>query len=50
MSVRTAILEGRVKQFVKSESGNLAFMLEDNQGNVHYCFSVDWFLSFRQQI
>ena len=40
MSVRTAILEGRVKQFVKSESGNLAFMLEDNQGNVHYCFSA----------
>ncbi len=40
MSVPTAILEGRVKQFVKSESGNLAFMLEDNQGNVHYCFSA----------
>ena len=40
MSVRTAILEGRVKQFVKSESNNLAFMLEDNQGNVHYCFSA----------
>lgn len=40
MSVRTAVLEGRVKQFVKSESGNLAFMLEDNQGNVHYCFST----------
>ena len=40
MSVRTAVLEGRVKQFVKSESGNLAFMLEDNQGNVHYCFSA----------
>jgi len=40
MSVRTAVLEGRVKQFVKSESGNLAFMLEDNQGNVQYCFSA----------
>ena len=40
MSVRITILEGRVKQFVKSESGNLAFMLEDNQGNVHYCFSA----------
>ena len=40
MSVHTAVLEGRIKQFVKSESGNLAFMLEDNQGNVHYCFSA----------
>ncbi|TKJ22927.1 MAG: hypothetical protein CEE42_12455 [Promethearchaeota archaeon Loki_b31] len=40
MSIRTAVLEGRVKQFVRSESGNLAFMLEDNQGNVHYCFSA----------
>jgi len=40
MSVRTAVLEGRIKQLVKSESGNLAFMLEDNQGNVHYCFSA----------
>ncbi len=40
MSFRTAVLEGRIKQFVKSESGNLAFMLEDNQGNVHYCFSA----------
>jgi len=40
MSVRTAVLEGRIKQLVKSESGNLAFMLEDNQGNMHYCFSA----------
>jgi len=40
MSVHTAVLEGRVKQFVKSESGNLTFMFEDNQGNVHYCFSA----------
>jgi uncharacterized membrane protein len=40
MSDRTAVLEGRIKQFVKSESNNLAFMLEDNQGNVHYCFSA----------
>ena len=40
MSVHTTVLEGRVKQFVKSESGNLAFMLEDNQGNMHYCFSA----------
>ncbi len=40
MSVRAEILNGRVKQIVKSESGNLAFMLEDNSGNVHYCFSA----------
>ena len=40
MSVRTAVLEGKIKQLVKSESGNLAFMLEDNQGNMHYCFSA----------
>ena len=40
MSVRAEILEGRVKQIVKSESGNLAFMLEDNQGSMHYCFSA----------
>jgi len=40
MPVHTAVLEGKIKQFVKSESGNLAFMLEDNQGNVHYCFSA----------
>ncbi|MHA1460333.1 MAG: zinc ribbon domain-containing protein [Promethearchaeota archaeon] len=40
MSVRAEILEGRVKQLVKSESGNLAFMLEDNQGNMQYCFSA----------
>jgi len=41
MSVRAEILEGKIKQLVKSESGNLAFMLEDNQGNVHYCFSAE---------
>ena len=40
MSVRAEILEGRVKQFIRSESGNLAFMLEDNQGSMHYCFSA----------
>ena len=40
MSVRAEVLNGRVKHFVKSESGNSAFMLEDNQGNVHYCFSA----------
>ncbi len=40
MSVRAEILEGRVKQFVKSESGNLVFMLENNQGNMQYCFSA----------
>jgi len=40
MSVRAEILEGRVKQFVKSEAGNLSFMLEDKQGNTQYCFSA----------
>ena len=40
MSVRAEILEGRVKQFVRSESGNLSFMLEDNQGGMQYCFSA----------
>ena len=40
MSVRAEILNGRVKHFVKSESGNSAFMLEDNQGNMQYCFSA----------
>ncbi len=40
MSVRAEVLEGIVKQLVKSESGNLAFMLEDNQGNMQYCFSA----------
>ena len=40
MSVRAEILEGKIKQFVKSESGNLAFMLENNQGSMHYCFSA----------
>jgi ABC-type multidrug transport system fused ATPase/permease subunit len=40
MSVRAEILQGRVKQIVKSESGNLAFMLEDNQGSMQYCFSA----------
>jgi len=40
MSVRAEVLEGIVKQLVKSESVNLAFMLEDNQGNMQYCFSA----------
>ena len=39
MSERNIILEGYIKQFVKSESGNIAFMLEDAQGSLHYCFS-----------
>jgi hypothetical protein len=33
------VLEGKVKEFVRSEAGNLAFMLEDSRGNIHYCFS-----------
>ena len=40
MSVRAEILNGRVKHFVKSEASNSAFMLEDNQGNMQYCFSA----------
>ncbi len=33
------VLEGKVKEFVRSEAGNLAFMLEDSGGNMRYCFS-----------
>jgi len=39
MPESSIILEGKVKDFAKSEAGNLAFMLEDTQGNLHYCFS-----------
>jgi ABC-type multidrug transport system fused ATPase/permease subunit len=35
----TIILEGKVREYAKSDAGNLAFMLEDSQGNLHYCFS-----------
>ena len=40
MSEHTIILEGTVKDFTKSNSGNLSFMLEDSQNNLHYCFST----------
>jgi len=33
------ILEGKLNQFVRSEAGNLAFMLEESDGSLHYCFS-----------
>ncbi len=39
MPETTIILEGKVREYAKSEAGNLAFMLEDSQGNLHYCFS-----------
>jgi ABC-type multidrug transport system fused ATPase/permease subunit len=39
MTETTIILEGKVREFAKSEAGNLAFMLEDSQGNLYYCFS-----------
>ncbi len=40
MSEQSIVLEGRVKSFTKSYSGNLSFMLEDSQNNLHYCFST----------
>ncbi|GAJ19506.1 unnamed protein product, partial [marine sediment metagenome] len=40
MSEHTIILEGTVKDFIKSSSGNLSFTLEDSQNNLHYCFST----------
>ncbi len=40
MSEQTIVLEGIVKSFTKSYSGNLSFMLEDSQNNLHYCFST----------
>jgi hypothetical protein len=33
------VLKGKIREFAKSEAGNLAFMLEDTQGTLHYCFS-----------
>jgi len=40
MAENTIVLEGTVKSFIKSYSGNLSFMLEDSQNNLHYCFST----------
>ncbi|MFW9937182.1 MAG: zinc-ribbon domain-containing protein [Candidatus Thorarchaeota archaeon] len=39
MSEQFIVLRGRVKEFTRSESGNLAFMLEDKNGDIRYCFS-----------
>lgn len=33
------LLEGRVKEFAHSEAGNLAFMLQDSGGGLHYCYT-----------
>jgi len=40
MSENTIVLEGIVKNFTRSYSGNFSFMLEDSQNNLHYCFST----------
>jgi len=40
MSENTIVLRGKVREFTKSYSGNLAFTLEDSQNNLHYCFST----------
>jgi uncharacterized membrane protein len=40
MSENTIVLRGKVREFAKSYSGNLSFMLEDSQNNLHYCFST----------
>ncbi|TFG03576.1 MAG: zinc-ribbon domain-containing protein [Promethearchaeota archaeon] len=39
MRESSIVLEGQVKNFVKSDAGNLAFMLEEPGGSLHYCFS-----------
>ena len=39
MSEQFIVLKGRVKEFTRSESGNLAFMFEDKNGDIRYCFS-----------
>jgi len=40
MSEQTIVIEGHVEQFVKAQSGNIAFMLDDTQGNLRYCFTT----------
>jgi len=40
MSEQTIVIEGRVEQFVKAQSGNIAFMLNDTQRNLRYCFTT----------
>ena len=39
MRESTIVLEGKIKEFARSEAGNLAFMLEESGGSLHYCFS-----------
>ncbi|MFX0058412.1 MAG: zinc-ribbon domain-containing protein [Candidatus Heimdallarchaeota archaeon] len=39
MSEQFIVLKGKVKEFTRSESGNLAFMFEDKNGDIRYCFS-----------
>jgi len=40
MSEKTIVLKGKVKEFIRSYSGNFTFTLEDSQNNLHYCFST----------
>ena len=40
MSESTIVLRGKIKEFIRSYSGNLTFTLEDSHNNVHYCFST----------
>jgi len=40
MSENTIVLRGKVKEFIRSYSGNFTFTLEDSQNNLHYCFST----------
>lgn len=40
MSENMIILRGKVREFTKSYSGNLSFMLEDSLNSLHYCFSI----------
>lgn len=39
MREASIVLEGKIKNFARSEAGNLAFMLEDSGGIVRYCYS-----------
>jgi len=40
MSGKIIRLEGTIKELTKSESGNFAFLLVDDQDNIHYCYVV----------
>lgn len=40
MSENTIVLRGKVKEFIRSYSGNFTFTIEDSQNNLHYCFST----------